>query len=97
MKLKEYLEKEKISMAQLARHLECHVQSVRAYIHCKRVPSYEMAKEIQAFTQGEVSVDEIMESKPIKPKCPCCGRYMWGRTHGFDKNYMKKELVENSL
>ncbi len=76
MLIDEYLKKHKMKMAHLANHVDCHAQTIRAYIKGIRWPGYEMAKRIEIFTEGEVTVDELMASRPPRPRCPCCGRYI---------------------
>lgn len=77
MKLKEWLQREKIPVTQLARQLEVHSNTLYLILSGKRYPGYHLAKSIEEYTQREVTVDELVRKKETFPKCPHCGRTMW--------------------
>lgn len=71
MKLRDWLDKEKIRVVSLANFLgvtRCYVYSAMR----QQAFSYELSKMITEFTKGEVTIEELRTSK--KRKCPECGR-----------------------
>ena len=77
MKLKEYLQREKIPVTHAAKHLDVHQNHLYFIVNGKRSPGYALAKAIQEYTGGEVTIEELMTPKKTLPKCPHCGRTMW--------------------
>ena len=77
MKLRDWLNREKIPVTHAARHLEVHENHLYLILGGKRHPGYQLAKAIEQYTGGEVTVDELVRKKEALPKCPHCGRTMW--------------------
>ena len=76
MKLKEWFAREKISIAAAARNLGIHENHLYLVLNGKRFPGYYLAKSIEEFTSGEITLEELIKPKPPTPKCPHCGRAM---------------------
>ncbi|MDD4989615.1 MAG: hypothetical protein PHV42_04295 [Candidatus Pacebacteria bacterium] len=72
MRLIDYLKKEHISRAKFARMLRLHAPTVRSYVSGYRFPSYQTSKAIEAITEGEVTIDDLMENRPKPQRCPTC-------------------------
>lgn len=72
MKLKDWLKKEKIKVSALAAHLGVTKNHVYVHLRGESQFGYEVAKEVQEFTHGEVTVEEL-RTLP-KSRCPTCGR-----------------------
>jgi len=91
VQIDEYLKRHKMKMAHLADHLDCHPQTIRAYIKQLRWPSYAMAKRIEEWTEGEVTVEDLMLTKPAKPRCECCGRLILAKQKPRDAPQKQQE------
>lgn len=77
MKLREWLDKEKISTKYMAKVLDIHSNHLYLILKGERFPGYHLAKNIEEVTKGEVTVDEIIRKDVPRPRCPCCGRKIW--------------------
>ena len=55
MKLREYLDIHKMQIQQLADHLGYSREHLSNIVNQNRIPSAQMAKEIEAFTNGQVT------------------------------------------
>jgi len=80
MKLYDYLQREKLTYEEMARHLSCTKTTLYRICKCNQIPKLQLAKLISEFTGGEVSVEELYEEKKNKPICPCCGHKL-GKKH----------------
>jgi len=74
MKLKDYLEKEKIKQAEFAKRLGVHQQTVFRLVHEEIFPSYPTARAIVELSNNEVTMDDIYANKVAKIPCPLCGK-----------------------
>lgn len=68
MQLIEYLSSKGLSQSDLARKLSVSTTHFNLVVHKKRLPSIYLARKIEAFTQGEVSVADLFDIKPHKSK-----------------------------
>lgn len=59
--LKSYLEKEKYTLSQFVRENDLSYQSLSAFLHGKRLPSYQMIYRIELATKGKVSGEEMVK------------------------------------
>lgn len=91
MKLQDYLERERIPISQLAKFLDVHPNHLYMIKTGKRHPGYQLAKAIQEFTNGEVTVDELVKPKEALPTCPHCGRRMYKPPKNLKKDLGFKE------
>jgi len=90
MFLKEYLKKEKMTIPEAASALGVHKNHLFMICRKKRFPGYPLAKEIEQWTQGEVTAEEMLKDKPQVQCCPTCHQKI-----PADKRKMKK--LANSL
>ncbi len=92
MKLKEYLEKEKISVNSFSKKLGVESASLWSFMKGTKRAGPKMAKKISEATNGIVSVEEI---RPILEKCLCptCGKIMPRRKLVTKKPLEKTETV----
>lgn len=91
MKFREWLEREKIPVTHAARYLEVHENHLYLILNGKRFPGYHLAKAIEEYTNKEVTVDELVRKKDSLPKCPHCGRTMYGTPRKAKKDLGLKE------
>lgn len=89
MKLDEYLKKNNMSEYGLADKLGCHAQTIKNYLNGK-VPSSQMAQKIILFTNGEVTLEELIEGVR-KPRCKHCGQTIRTKSK---KEYKEKHQPE---
>ena len=75
MKLKEYLEKNKIKQKDFARMLGMAYTHIHYIVNEKRYPPIELAKRISDFTNNEVEIEELF-CGPRKKCCPTCGQFV---------------------
>ena len=61
MKLKEWLEKEHKTMADMARDLELEHPVVRAWVIGLKIPRPETMAKIVAYTKGEVTANDFYD------------------------------------
>lgn len=73
MNLKEYLQKNNITLIRVAKELGMSYPYLFQIANGYRSPSDKIASKISDYTKGEVTPDELMW-KPVKRRCPCCGR-----------------------
>lgn len=75
MKLRDWLKKQRIPVASFAQVLNVHVNHLYQILGGTRYAGYALAKHIQALTDGEVTIDELVKpTDPIPPlRCPTCG------------------------
>lgn len=59
MMLKEWFEKHKVKQVALAKALGYHQQHISQITRGLRRPSKRLAREIEAFTNGEVTIDDL--------------------------------------
>lgn len=59
MKLKEFLEKENKTMAEMARDLNFSHTAVRLWVEGRRCPRTEQMQKIVAYTKGEVTANDF--------------------------------------
>jgi transcriptional regulator with XRE-family HTH domain len=71
MSIKEYLKKNKLTMAQFAKIMGVHYNYISMIIRGVRNPSISFAKEIEVATNGAVTVQELLVPRVI---CPTCGK-----------------------
>ena len=76
MKLKEWLKKEKISAVKLAKMLDVHPQTIYSYIAGTRYPKYEMIKNIQRISNGDVTMGDLLPSKKLCKYCANCKNHI---------------------
>lgn len=76
MKLFEWLAREKISKRHLAAQIGVHENHIYKIVKGDFFPSYQVAKRIQEYTNGEVTVDELIRKKASFPRCPHCGQFI---------------------
>ena len=72
MKLEDWLKKEKWTVRTLATTLGVSTSYIYNIMKHNYQPSYDLAKAIQDFSAGEVTVEELRDSPKLK--CPSCGR-----------------------
>lgn len=89
MQLKEYLEKNHYSVNYTAQALGVHPQTVRSIIKGVRHPGYALARSIEAFSEGEVTTDDLLADKLEPPICPCCKRKIYGKQVKLDLSVLK--------
>ena len=94
MLLKDYLLKEGISIAQLAYYMNRHPNHISRIIKRIQRPSMSLAERIIEFTNGQVTLDEILPEKPQYCKCPHCGQDM---QNDRVRQYVKRELPDMTL
>lgn len=75
MKVKEWCEKEGISLADLARRAKIPLSLFYQIINGHRTMNPGYAKAIVKVTKGACTFDE-MTRKPEKKHCPTCGKVM---------------------
>ena len=75
MKLREYLQEQKISQRELARRLSISYSYIYMIMSGTRRPSVDVAREIVKMTNNEVTLDELLPAKQHE-KCPHCGKKM---------------------
>jgi transcriptional regulator with XRE-family HTH domain len=63
MKLKDYLEKNHVTQAELARKIGCSLGMVSSLVNGKRTPSIHMARRIEEATEYEVLVWDFMSTQ----------------------------------
>ena len=73
MKLKDFLDKENMTIASAAKKLEVTKQYLWMIIHEKRYPAITLAREIEDFTKGEVKAYDLLDPTPARARCPTCG------------------------
>lgn len=71
MKLRQYLDKEKITVAEFSRRCKIHPNHMFNIINGSRRPSLDLARRIQENSANKVQVDELV---PKAVCCPTCGR-----------------------
>lgn len=76
MYLDEYLKREKIPVSHAAQILGVHPNHLYMICRKKRWAGYMLAKQIQEWTNGEVTIEDMLKDKPETPTCPTCGRKM---------------------
>lgn len=59
MTLKEFIEKNKISISQLAEDLQIPYEYARRYVNEKTIPRPENMQKIIAYTKGEVTANDF--------------------------------------
>ncbi len=74
MKLREYLDKEHMSVSAFATLISVHKNFVFMILNGQRRPSIDVARHIQFVTKGEVTVDDVIPLKPICEFCHACGK-----------------------
>ena len=72
MHIKEYLEKERISMSEFARTLGVKPQFFWLIVKKGRKPPLDVAQRIVGITEGQCTLEELIPNRV--PICPCCGR-----------------------
>lgn len=73
MFIKEYLEQERISVKSAAMTLGIHPVHLHYICHRKRWASYHLCKDIERFSNGEVTIDDMLKDKPEPTVCQTCG------------------------
>lgn len=61
MKLKKFLDKENISIQQMATDLDVPYEYIRRYANENKVPRSEMMAKIVAYTKGEVTANDFYD------------------------------------
>lgn len=59
MKLKNFLDKESISIQQMANDLELPYEYIRRYVNENKIPRPETMAKIAAYTKGEVTANDF--------------------------------------
>lgn len=59
MKLKNFLDKESISIQQMANDLELPYEYIRRYVNENKIPRPETMAKIVAYTKGEVTANDF--------------------------------------
>lgn len=67
MKLKNFLDKESISIQQMANDLELPYEYIRRYVNENKIPRPETMAKIVAYTKGEVTANDFygIEEKEV--------------------------------
>lgn len=70
MKLKNFLDKESISIQQMANDLELPYEYIRRYVNENKIPRPETMAKIVAYTKGEVTANDFygIEENGIEEK-----------------------------
>lgn len=63
MTLREYLDREQLSLTDFAGQLRVPVTTAHGYVSARRTPSLEMAVRIEDLTGGKVSVRDLLPSE----------------------------------
>lgn len=96
MKLRDYLTRNGISRSKAASDLGVHRVHLDSIICGIRMCSYDLASRIQEYTQGNVSIETMMENYKVY-HCPCCNRRV------SEKNFLEittkklPEMAKNML
>lgn len=61
MKLKEYLDRESKTMAEMARDLNFSHTAIRLWVEGQRCPRPEQMQKIVAYTKGEVTANDFYD------------------------------------
>jgi transcriptional regulator with XRE-family HTH domain len=80
-KLREFLERENMSISELAQLLGVTKNYVWMLLDGRNQPSVLLAKEIETVTKGSIKAIDILSDKPLKPRCPTCGHIISKRLH----------------
>jgi DNA-binding XRE family transcriptional regulator len=80
MKLIEYLDQEKITQCEFAKHLGCTKNTIYRISGGIHYPSPRLAKMIIEFTDGAVTLDDLYSDRPRKTECPYCGHKLGKRS-----------------
>lgn len=73
MKFVDYLEREKLTYAEVAAHLYCTKNTIYRIARGIHFPKPSLAKMIEELTNGEVTTEELYADRPRKHYCPECG------------------------
>jgi DNA-binding transcriptional regulator YdaS (Cro superfamily) len=74
MDLKEYLQKEGISVPKFARRLGLHYNTIYLWMKGERDPTRDNALAVQDATSGEVTIDDMLKDTNERQLCPTCNR-----------------------
>lgn len=80
MKLIDYAEREKLTLEEIAAHLDLHKNTIYRIAKEIHYPKPSVAKLIEEFTNGEVTVEDLYSNKPRKTLCPYCGHKLGQRS-----------------
>ena len=75
MKLKEYLVTKKLTLDEASKQLGISLNYLYMLSSEKRSPGLRLAKEIEYWSHGMVSVDDLVIYQ-TKKRCPTCGKRM---------------------
>lgn len=74
MMLRQYLDKERMPVSEMARRLGIHRNHMFMLLNGQRRPSIELARHIEDLTKKEVTLDDLIPPKPKCQFCPACGQ-----------------------
>lgn len=74
MNLKEYLDKYKITLTEMASRIGVSKNFLSMVLHGKRKLSLDIALVIRKETKGECTLDELLPPITQPNVCECCGR-----------------------
>lgn len=63
MDLREYLFRNRLTVTELSKKLECHRTYLSEIVNGARKPGKRLAKDIERATDGQVTADELLKEK----------------------------------